>query len=106
MRIYDTTLQMVTDVMAVIRLIERVDRDLGRQLRRSCTSVPLNLAEGLHSRGRNQNARFHDAMASARETMAGLQVSVAAGYIAATATHDVLDRLDHIVATLWKLIHR
>jgi hypothetical protein len=45
-------------------------------------------------------------MASARETAAALEVSVAACYISEDGLDEVLDRLDHIVATLWKLIHR
>jgi hypothetical protein len=43
-------------------------------------------------------------MASARETMAAIDVSVAAEYIAAEGTPELLDQLDRIVATLWKLV--
>jgi hypothetical protein len=45
-------------------------------------------------------------MGSARETMAAIEVSVAARYVDATGTPELLRRLDGIVATLWKLIHR
>ena len=106
LRIYDVALEMVTEVMALARRVERADRDLARQMRRACTSVPLNLSEGVHSRGGNQSARFQNAMASARETIASLEVSVAAGYVTDSATQAALDKLDHIVAALWKLIHR
>ena len=106
LRIYHVAIEMVAGVSGLARRIARWDRDLARQLRRASTSVPLNIAEGVHSRGGNQTARFHDAMGSARETMAALEVSVAAGYIEAASTTVLLDRLDHIVATLWKLTHR
>jgi four helix bundle protein len=106
LKIYSVALEMVGQIAVVARRVERADRDLARQMRRASTSVPLNISEGVHSRGGNQAARFHNAMASARETAAALDVSVAACYISADGLDEVLDRLDHIVATLWKLIHR
>ena len=106
LRIYGVALEVVGQVAVVARRVGRSDGDLARQMRRSSTSVPLNISEGVHSRGGNQMARFQDAMASARETVAALEVSVAAQYITDDALGELLDRLDHIVATLWKLIHR
>jgi hypothetical protein len=47
-----------------------------------------------------------DDMASARETIAAIEVSVAAEYITAEGTPAVLRKLDQIVATLWRLTHR
>ena len=106
LRIYDTALEMVAEVVRVARLVERSDSDLARQMRRACTSVPLNIAEGVHSKGGNQKLRYHSAMGSARETVAAIEVSVAAGYINADGTPALLRKLDQIVATLWTLIHR
>jgi four helix bundle protein len=106
LRVYDTALEMVSEVVELSRRVERCDGDLARQMRRACTSVPLNIAEGVHSKGGNQKARFHNAMGSARETMAAIEVSVAARYVDAAGTPEVLRRLDGIVATLWKLTHR
>ena len=45
-------------------------------------------------------------MASARETAAAIDVSVAAEYLQVEGTPQLLDQLDRIVATLWKLVHR
>jgi hypothetical protein len=42
-------------------------------------------------------------MGSAKETMACLEVSVAAEYLQAEEIVVDLDRIDHIVATLWKM---
>ena len=50
-----------------------------------------------------RGARFHDAMGSAKETMAALDVSVAAEYLPPESVVDDLERIDHIVATLWKM---
>ena len=106
LRIYDTALEMVAEVVRVARVVARHDADLARQMRRACTSVPLNIAEAVHSAGGNQKVRYHSAMASARETMAAIEVSVAAEYLSAETTPGVLQKLDQIVATLWRLIHR
>jgi four helix bundle protein len=77
LRIYDTTVEMVRSVAAFARRIEQADGDLARQMRRASSSVTLNLAEGLHSRGRNRESRLFTAMGSAKETLACVDVAVA-----------------------------
>jgi four helix bundle protein len=72
-------------------------------MRRACTSVPLNMAEGWHAVAGNRRARFDTAITEARETISCLDVSVAVGYLTQAEVAVDLDRLDHIVATLWKL---
>ena len=104
--IYDTALEMVRGVSVVARRVERVDPDLARQMQRACTSVPLNLAEGMHSQGRNRSARLFNSMGSAKETLACLDVSAAAGYVDEQEVAGERDRIDRIVATLYRLIHR
>jgi four helix bundle protein len=56
LRIQDTVLRLVRDLRPVVERISQHDPDLGRQMRRALTSVPLNIAEGASSRGRNRNA--------------------------------------------------
>ena len=82
MRVYRIALELVASVMKLSRKVQRHDPDLARQMKRSVTSVPLNMQEGLYSRGGNRTVRFHDAMGSAKETMAQLDVSVAAEFTA------------------------
>jgi four helix bundle protein len=106
LRIYDTTIEMVRTVGGFARLVERKDPDLARQMRRASASVPLNLSEGLYSQGRNREARLYNAMGSAKETLACIDVAAALGYVPEQAAVPERGRLDHIVATLWKLIHR
>lgn len=50
-------------------------------MERALISVPLNVAEGAYSRGRNRQARFQTAAASARETLACLETAEAMGFI-------------------------
>jgi four helix bundle protein len=89
------------EVYWVAEVVERRDGDLARQVRRASSSVVLNLSEGSYSRKGNRRARWCDAMASANETRAALQLAEAVGLSRVSAP--LLDRLDKIVATLWKL---
>jgi four helix bundle protein len=103
MKIYEKAVAMVKSVSALSRKVQQHDADLARQMRRACTSVPLNMVEGWHGLGGNRVARFHTAMGSARETLACLDVAVAVGYLSNREVGDDLDRIDHIVAVLWRL---
>lgn len=102
LKIYADCLQMVREVGALVRVIEKRDADLARQLRRSAASVVLNTCEGAYSDKGNERARWKNALGSAAETRAALECAVAFGYVLRVdaATHD---RLDKIVATLFKL---
>ena len=106
MRIYKVAIEMVRSVCRLSRKVQQHDPDLARQMRRACTSVPLNMAEGWHGQAGNRRARFETAMTEARETLAALDVSVAIGYLSEGEVALDLDRLDHIVAVMWKLCRR
>jgi len=106
MRIYEVSLAVVRSVCALANRVQQKDKDLARQMRRACTSVPLNMQEGLYGRGGTRVARFHDAMGSAKETMACLHVCVAAGYLVQAQVEADLVRIDHVVAGLYRLCHR
>lgn len=103
--IYPVILETIGLLRPAMARIERRDRDLGRQLRRAASSIALNVAEGMYSRGGNEFARYHSALGSARETIACLEVAVAMGYLA-RADPIVLDRLDRIVGSLFRLVQR
>jgi len=102
LRIYPVILEVLRKLQPVLRRIELKDKDLGRQLRRCSASVALNVAEGMYSRGRNRNARYHSALGSARETLACLEVAEAFGYLAADA--ELNEQLKRVVGTLVKLV--
>ena len=106
MRIYQAALELVGIVVGLAKRVQVHDADLARQLRRAVVSVPLNIAEGMYGRGGNKVARYSDAMGSAKETMAGLEVSVCAQYLAQEQVADALGHIDHIVGGLWRLCNK
>ena len=67
LRIYSDAIEMVTQAYKAAEVIEMRDADLARQLRRSSSSVPLNLAEGSYSHKGNRKARYFTALGSANE---------------------------------------
>jgi four helix bundle protein len=97
---------MVTDIRPLIERIARHDRSLAQQLRRSASSVALNIGEAQHSRGDNQPARFQDAAGSASESRAALRAALAWGYITAAQQQLVDGELDRVLAMLWGLLYR
>ena len=103
LRIYSVILEVLKQLRASLARIELRDKDLARQLRRCSASMALNVAEGMHSRGKNRNARYHSALGSARETLACLEVAEALGYVG-PADAALCEQLRRIVGTLVKLV--
>jgi four helix bundle protein len=102
LKIYSVVLEVVKGVAPVAKEIERKDPDLARQMRRACSSVALNVSEGMYSRGKNRGARYHTAMGSMRETLSCIEVGRAMGYVDAVDA-GLLGRIDHVLGTLYKL---
>ncbi len=103
LRIYETMLDVLRMLRPVIAQIEKHDRDLGNQLRRASSSVPLNLAEASGSAGGTRSLRYRTALGSAREVGACIDVALAMGYV------DVVDGrlmagLDVVVGVLVKVV--
>jgi four helix bundle protein len=102
LQIYSVTIEMVRALRPLIERIGRRDSNLGDQLRRAATSVPLNVQEAAYSQGGNARTRFHSALGSAAEVRACLDVAEALGYLD-EVDPALRDRLDRIVATLRRL---
>ncbi|TKC97916.1 four helix bundle protein [Polyangium fumosum] len=105
LKIYDVVLMMAGDAAGIAERIERKDRDLARQMRRAVQSVALNVAEGMGCLAGHKRQRYSTALGSAREVMACVQVAQAMRYIESPHP-DVLDRMNHIIATLARLVYR
>ncbi len=103
LRIYPVILEVLHQLRAALAQIERRDSDLARQLRRSATSILLNVAEGSYSRGRSRAARYHTALGSARETLACLEAAHALSYMGSLDAA-VVAQLNRIIGTLVRLV--
>jgi four helix bundle protein len=104
LRIYDTILEVIRLLRPATARIESHDRDLARQLRRCSSSIALNCSEGSGSNGGTRKERYKNALGSARETGACLDVALAAGYVEAVDA-ELLDKLDKVRATLARNIY-
>jgi len=80
LRIYDVAVKMLEDMRPALGAIETRDRDLARQMRRAASSVVLNLAEGSGSAGGTRRERYRNALGSAREVAACIEVAKAWRY--------------------------
>jgi four helix bundle protein len=103
LRIYPVVLETIQALRSVALQIERRDRDLGRQLRRAASSVSLNLAEGMYSRGALREARYHTALGSAREVLACLETACAWGYLSRLLS-EIDRKLNRVIGTLARLV--
>src|SRR5262245_21708636 len=105
LKIYPVVLELIRRLRPLLVVIERKDRDLGRQLRRCAASTSLNLGEGMYSRGLNRAAKYHVALGSAREMLSCLEVAEAFGYVRSIEPALRSD-FDRIIGTLVRLVER
>ena len=103
LRIYTTNIDVLRELRPIVSQIELHDRDLARQLRRAAASIALNTSEGSGCSGGTRRERYRNALGSARETGACLDVALALGYLDEVDAK-LLDALDHVRATLVKNI--
>jgi len=102
LRIYSFIIETLRKLAPMLRRIAKHDPDLARQLRRCASSIALNVAEGTGSHGGNAKLRYRNALGSARETRACLDVAEVFGYVECDA--QLCDDLERIAATLHRLI--
>lgn len=105
LEIHSVAIECCVDIGRIAERIARRDRALADQLRRAMASVALNISEGSGSQGRNRNARYFNALGSAREVGTAIEIAVAFGYIREVDAK-LIDRLDRIRATLYRILHR
>ena len=101
--VHEVAQEMIREIKPLIDSVARHDGELAKQLRKSASSVPLNICEGGKNRKGNSLSRFHTAAGSASETRSALRVAESWGYIAHGARAEVDAKLDRILAMLWGL---
>jgi len=105
LRIYSIAIGCCAEVGRIAEVVARRDAALADQLRRAMASVALNISEGCGSQGKNRNARYFNALGSAREVGTALEVAVAFGYVRSVDAA-LVRKLDRIRATLYCVLHR
>ena len=101
--VHQLSLELITSLRLLMPRISRFDRSLAQQLRRSASSIALNIGEADYSDPGNRRARFSSAAGSAGETRSALKVACAWDYITPEQAAAPLEQLDSIVAMLWSL---
>jgi four helix bundle protein len=103
LRIYPVVLELVSKVSPYLPVLRARSASLGDQFERALISIPLNLAEGAYSRGRNRQARYQSAAASAREALACLETAEALGWLAPMDA-DLSALFHRVIGTLVRLV--
>jgi len=106
LRVLDTAVSMVAEVMTVVRRVEGVDRDLARQLKRAAMSAAAQIGEADEARKGNKVAKLQGALAEAREVKVWLRLAVAVGYVTDDDAARSFDLADHVCAVLFKIVRR
>ena len=75
LKIYPVVLPLVRLLAPYLPALRARSASLGDQLERALISIPLNLAEGAYSRGKNRLVCYQSAAASAREALACLETA-------------------------------
>ncbi|HEY3500728.1 MAG TPA: four helix bundle protein [Polyangiaceae bacterium] len=103
LKIYPVVLELVRRLSPVIHVVRARSSALADQMERALISIPLNVAEGAYSRGKNRQARFQSAAASARETLACLETAEAMG-IVGTIDPELGALFHRVIGTLVRLV--
>ena len=105
LRIHPVAIQCCAEVGVIASQTSRKDPSLADQMRRAMASVALNISEGCGSQGKNRNARYFNALGSAREVGTALEVAVAFGYVKSVDAA-LVQKLDRTRATLYCVLLR
>ena len=102
LRIYPVVLDWVASVVSCLDGVARHDRHLADQLRRSSTSVALNLAEGMAGVGAVKANCYRIALREMRESVAAIELAERLGYVRPLGD-EAAARQHRIVGTLVRL---
>ncbi|MCB9589732.1 MAG: four helix bundle protein [Polyangiaceae bacterium] len=103
LQIHTVSIETITLLRPLVARIRRFDLSLAKQLSRSASSIALNIGEGEYSSGGTRRERYLSAAGSASETRTALEVAAAWGYVRGPECAPIMDKLDHLLAVLWRL---
>ena len=102
LRLYPVILEWLESLAPVLRHLERVDRSLADQLRRSSVAACLNTSEGMGAAGKAKTQCYRVALREMRESLAAIDIAKRL-YGAPCGDDAEVDRGLRIVATLVRL---
>ena len=100
---YPVVLELLAAVSPRVPALRARSYALADQLERALISIPLNVAEGAYSRGRNRQARYQCAAASAREALACFETAHALGW-SAPLPPELEALFNRVIGTLVRLV--
>jgi four helix bundle protein len=103
LHIYPVVLDWLEELAPLISQIARHDADLAKQLRRSSTSVALNLGEGMMARAGHRSNAYGTALREMRESYAALEVAQRFRYVRSLDA-PFEERCRRILGTLVRLV--
>ena len=103
LKIYAVVLELVRRLAPLLPVLRARSTTLGDQFERALTSIPLNTAEGAYSRGKNRQARYQSAAASAREALACWETAQALGWVGPLEP-ELLALFHRVIGTLVRLV--
>ena len=103
LKIYPVVLELVRRMRPHLQTVRGRSAALGDQLERALISIPLNVAEGAYSRGRNRHARYQSAAASAREALACWETAQAMGWVGPLEP-EITALFNQVIGTLVRLV--
>ena len=102
LKLYPVVLELVRRLAPCLGVLKAQSSGLGEQFERALTSVPLNVAEGAYSRGKNRQVRYQTALASAREALACWETAQALGWVG-PLDPEILALFQRVIGTLVRL---
>ncbi len=108
LKVWQQTQELTVEIYSITRKFPREELfGLTSQMRRACTAIGANIAEGSKRCSPRDKAHFLNmAQGSAGEAISELDVATRLKYVSATAAERLDDRLDHIGAMLERLRQR
>jgi four helix bundle protein len=106
LQVHHVALETIMALRPLVGRLKRFDRSLCAQLVRAASSTVLNIGEAEYSDPGNRRARLYTAAGSANETRSALAVAVAWGYVSQAHARPANERLDRVIAMLFRLTRR
>ena len=103
---FDVALALIRALRGPLAKVAQHDKSLADQIRRAAASAALNLSEGQCRNGRDQTHIWRIAHGSAQETLGGVRVAEAFGYVGPDDIAESLSLVDRLLAMCWRLTHR